>query len=229
MAFSPENEEKTAAFGFYNAYLSVIYGLVVTEGLQCVVKFQSDGGGHQWDWLSVFLFVGTFLVSLHFWYVCATVDDLSRNFYRTLAEQNNSLFDLLLLLDSLVATSFAGFVLAMFYAVPAKGSRFFRWFLCAAGLSLLYDLASGLLVLYSRRAPHREPNGKTIEGYGKKVTQWISGDIVFVTVSGAAMYFSDHEFGVQHPFSFGCAFAAFNVFLLLIDVDLFALERCMGW
>ncbi len=220
MAWSSEAEaESKGAFGFYNVYLGVIYGLLVTEGLQCVVKFQCDSNGDRWDSLNVFLFLGTFLVSLHFWYVCATVDELSRDFYRICVGGNESYFDLLLLFDALMATSFAGFVLAMFHAIPPKESRFFLWFLCAAGLSLLYDSASGLLVLYARRVRHEEHERKTIQRYGQKVTKWINEDIV-LAIGSAALYFSLREFGGQHPFAFGSTFVVFNVLLLLMDVEL---------
>jgi len=148
---------KRAAFNFYNGYLTVIYGLLVTDGLHYVVTFASDPNNcQQWNFLNAFLFLRTFLTSLHFWFVCATVDDLSQDFYRILSGENNPCFDLLLLFDAFVATAVAGFVLAMFHAIALGQTRFFLWFLCAAGLSLLYDFCSRISVSYARREHEEE-------------------------------------------------------------------------
>jgi hypothetical protein len=130
---------KKAAFNFYNGYLAVIYGLLVTDGLHNVVTFGSDPNNHPWNFLDAFLFLGTFLTSLHFWFVCATVDDLSQDFYRILSGGEDPCFDLLLLFDAFVATALAGLVLAMFQAIPKNNPQLFLWLSCAAGLSL-FDL-----------------------------------------------------------------------------------------
>jgi hypothetical protein len=222
---SKAEPEKKAVFSFYNGYLTVIYGLLVTDGLQCVVNFTSDPNKpNRWNSLNAFLFLGTFLVSLHFWYVCATVDDLSQDFYRVVAGGKEPRFDLLLLLDALVATAFAGIVLAMFHAVPPKDSRFFLLFLCAAGLSLLYDSVSRLSVLYARRVHHEERERNTIRRYGMKVTIWIDVDILFI-IGSAAIYFSYPALHVRYPFALGGVFAVFAVLLLLMDVELLTFRR----
>jgi hypothetical protein len=223
-----DQPEKRAAFNFYNGYLGVVYGLLVTDGLHYVVAFTSDTKNHrQWNSLNVFLFLGTFLTSLHFWYVCATVDNLSQDFYQVLAGGNDSFFDLLLLFDAAVATSFAGFALAMFQAIPPENTGLFLWFLCAAGLSLLYDFGCRFLVSYARRAHKEEREPDTIQRYGDKVSNWIKADLVFA-IGSAAMYFWYRRFGGRPPFAFGSVFAAFTVFLLLTDVELWTFGKILG-
>jgi formate-dependent nitrite reductase membrane component NrfD len=209
----------------------VIYGLLVTEGLQCVVKSSSD----LQDWVTnALLFLGTFLLSLHFWYVCATVDQLSRDFYRVFSRGHGPYFDLLLLYDASMATCFAGLVLAMFYAIPPRGSRFFLAFLCAAGLSFLYDVGSRVLVFFARRIREEENQRDTIHRYNEKVTNWIKGDVVF-SIASLAMYYSYRMFFVHassadkynlpHTFALAGAFAALSVLLLLWDVELLTFPK----
>ncbi len=169
---------KKSAFAFCNGYLTVIYGLLVTDGLQYVVAFSRDPN-NKWNPLNAFLFLGAFLTSIHYWFACATIDDLSQDFYRILAGKENPYFDLLLLFDALVATAFAGFVLAMFHAIPPERTRFFLWFFWAAGLSLFYDFYSCILVSYARRV-HEEKHGQgTIQRNGEKVTNLDQGRLCF--------------------------------------------------
>jgi hypothetical protein len=213
-----DHPEKKTVFSFYNGYLGVIYGLLITDGLHYVVGFGTDTNRHQWNSLSVFLFLGTFLISLHFWYTCATVDDLSQEFYQILAGWNEGVFELLLLLDAVVATAFAGFMLAMFQAIPPEQTKFFLWFLCAAGLSLFYDVNSRFLVLYARRRKEQREQD-TIQRYNQKVRKWITADIVF-TIGSVSMYFSYPGFSSHHPFALGAVFATLTLYLLLADIDL---------
>jgi len=216
---------KKSAFAFYNGYLTVIYGLLVTDGLQYVVAFRrTDLNNHEWTPLNAFLFLGTFLTSLHFWFSCATIDDLSQDFYRILAGKENPYFDLVLLFDALVATAFAGFVLAMFHAIPPEQTRFFLWFFWAAGLSLFYDFYSCILVSYARRV-HEEKHGQgTIQRYGEKVTNWIKADFVFV-IGSSAIYFLHRLVGDRYSIAFGSVFAVFTIVLLLMDVEFWTFRR----
>lgn len=222
-SYSAEQLGKKPAFDFYNGYLTVIYGLLVTNGLQYVVTFTSAPNNHKWDPFDAFLFLGTFLTSLHFWFVCATVDDLSQDFYRILAGEENPCFDLLLLFDALVATVFAGFVLAMFLAIPPEQTRFFLWFLCAAGLSLLYDFCSRISVSYARRGHEEERERDTIQRYGKKVSNWIKEDVIFV-IGATAFYFVQPWLTDRTSVAFGSVFAVCTLFLLLMDVELWTIR-----
>jgi ABC-type multidrug transport system permease subunit len=223
-----DQSEKKAAFNFFNAYLAVVYGLLVTDGLHDVVEFSNGPKSlHQWNSVNVLLFLGTFLISLHFWYACATVDDLSQDFYRILAGRNDSFFDLLLFFDAFVATAFAGFVLAMFQAIPPENTNFFLWFFCAAVLSLLYDFGSRFLVSYARGAHKEGREPDTIQRYGQKVTKWIKADFI-VAISSAATYFSYRRFGDGYPFAFGLVFAVLALFLLLTDVDIWSHRKIIG-
>lgn len=206
-----------AAFDFYHGYLAVIYGLVATDGLEHVTAFPGEA---KWSFLVIVLFFGTFLVSLHFWFVCATVDELSHVFYWALAGRKRAWFELLLLFDALAATAFAGFVIAMFQSISGKHVRFFLLFLVAAGVSLLYDLYSYLLISRARRRQQEVRDQAIIERYGKKVTRWLKQDLIFV-LTAAATYLLYSTIGVRSSVASGIIFIGSAILLLLLDVGLF--------
>jgi hypothetical protein len=208
---------KKTTFDFYNGYLTVVYGLLVSNGLGYVVKFTSTNTSHSWESVDALLFLGTFLTSLHFWFVCATVDDLSGDFYRALAGAATPVFELFVLLDIAVSTILAGLLLAMFDAIP--GERFFLWFLLAGGMSLLYDLYSSGLVSLARWL-NRDRVGQqrdAIEKYRRRIGSWIRADFVFVTASGA-MYLLRTSKKLCDSMALGSVFLAFTICLLLMDV-----------
>jgi hypothetical protein len=205
--------EKKATFDFYNGFLTVVYGLIVSKGLEYVVTFTSDHPTHQFESIDAFLFLGTFLTSLHFWFVCATVDDLATDFYQTLIGGKASLLGLFILIDIVVATFLAGLLLAMFDAVPRP--RFFFWFVFAAAISLSYDFYSWILIFI---AGHMHGRGQlTIDRYRGRIKGWIKKDFIFLSASGL-MYFSIARNVIQNSIGFSSVFALFSVFLLLMDV-----------
>lgn len=224
---------KKTAFDFYNAYLAVVYGLVVTEGLQEAVKFTDPVN---WQLVNGLLFLGTFVVSLHFWFVCATVDDLSQNFYVILSGKKSSEFDLLLLFDALVATTFAGLALTMFHAVSQKWSRFFVWLCFAAALSLVYDLYSSFLVFLAGRPSRRRGAAAgtqhAVERYRRELWCWVIIDaIFFVLAAGMLLYDCRgiHFFDCSDPRPrskvLGAFFAAITILLLLSDAKFWLLWK----
>lgn len=212
-SLNADGSAKKAAFDFYNGFLTVVYGLIVSKGLEYVVTFTSDHPAHQFESIDAFLFLGTFLTSLHFWFVCATVDDLATDFYQTLVGQKTSLLGLFILIDIVVATFLAGLLLAMFDAVPKP--RFFFWFLFAAAVSLSYDFYSRILVLIAGRMRGRDQ--LTIDKYRGRINGWIKKDFIFLSASGL-MYFIIARNVIQNSIGFSSVFALFTVFLLLMDV-----------
>lgn len=205
--------EKKATFDFYNGFLTVVYGLIVSKGLEYVVTFTSDHPTHQFESIDAFLFLGTFLTSLHFWFVCATVDDLATDFYQTLIGGKASLLGLFILIDIVVATFLAGLLLAMFDAVPRP--RFFFWFVFAAAISLSYDFYSWILIFIAGRMHRR--GQLTIDRYRGRIKGWIKKDFIFLSASGL-MYFGIARNVIQNSIGFSSVFALFSVFLLLMDV-----------
>lgn len=147
-ASSADQSGRKATFDFYNGFLAVVYGLLVSKGLENLLIFTNEENR---DSIGFPLFMGSFVLSLHFWYVCATVDDLAQDFYQVCVKSRAPLFNLLVLIDLFVATGFALCVLAMFNPIPNQDTshpnpQFFVWFLIAGGLSLLYDVYSRLLM-----------------------------------------------------------------------------------
>lgn len=205
---------KNATFDFYNGYLTVVYGLLVSNGLGYVVKFTSTRPSHSWESVDALLFLGTFLTSLHFWFACATVDDVSEDFYRALAGATAPVFELFVLLDIAVATILAGLLLAMFDAIPEE--RFFLWFLLAGGLSLLYDLYSRSLVSLARWLGRGGQERDAIDEYQRRIGNWIKADSVFVAASGA-MYLVHGWNDLYASMALGSVFLVFTICLLLMD------------
>lgn len=202
-------------FDFYNGYLTVVYGLLVTNGLSYVVKFTNKNPSLSLESINGLLFLGTFLTSLHFWFACATVDDLADRFYRVLAGNIRPAFQFFVLIDIIVATIFAGLLLAMFDAIP--DDRFFLWFLVAAGLSLLYDLYSRALVSVSGKWRLEVYERSTTKEYGARINAWIRADSVFVFASGA-IYYANARTGLRDSAALGSLFVLCTACLLLGDV-----------
>jgi hypothetical protein len=213
---------KKATFDFYNGYLTVVYGLLITNGLGYVVKFTNINPSNHWQSFDALLFLGTFLTALHFWFVCATVDDLSQDFYCVLTGNSTPLTELLVLIDIAVATIFAGLLLAMFDAIPDQ--RFFLWFLLAGALSLLYDLYSGGLISLAGWLRRREPNSKTLAAYRIRVSSWIKADFLFVIASSATYFVRDWNV-FRDSITLGSALLVFTVGLLLMDIWAFRSSR----
>jgi hypothetical protein len=210
---SADQSGKKATFDFYNGFLTVVYGLLVSKGLEYVVTFTSDHPTHQFESIDAFLFLGTFFTSLHFWFVCATVDDLSTDFYQTLVGRKASFLGLFILIDVVVATFLAGLLLAMFDAVP--NPRFFFWFLLAAAVSFGYDLYSRLLVFWA--AKMRGRNIDSTSRYRVRINGWIKKDFIFLSGSGL-LYLSIAHKVIHNSIGFSSIFALFTVCLLLMDV-----------
>jgi hypothetical protein len=204
---------KKATFDFYNGFLTVVYGLLISKGLEYVVTFTSDHPTHQFESVDAFLFLGTFFTSLHFWFVCATVDDLATDFYQIFVGKRTSFLGLFILIDVVVATFLAGLLLAMFDAVPNQ--RFFFWFTFAAAVSLAYDFYSRIIIFIARSTRGREQ--LTIGKYSRRVNGWIKKDLIFLSASGL-MYLSLARNVIQNSIGFSSIFTLFTVCLLLMDV-----------
>jgi hypothetical protein len=171
----PQPADKTAAgFTFYQGYISVVYGLVATEGLGQL--------GQQSGWYlhipsCALLFLGVFVIGLHFWFICSTVDESSHKFYRALAGDRWAY--IFFFVDAIVATSFAWLILAMFHGISSGRELLFDWFLVAASSSLAYDLYSLVLVGAGRSRTYGKDMQQVVSSYGTTVKNWLIQDSVF--------------------------------------------------
>jgi hypothetical protein len=169
--------DKTAAgFTFYHGYLGVVYGLVATEGLGQLGTVRKM---HEWEYgIPPFLliFLGVFVIGLHFWFICSAVDESTHKFYRVLAGDRwaHAFF----FVDAIVATGFAWLVLAMFHSI-SSGQALFRWFLAASVGSLAYDLYSRMLVSAAGMRARRQDSAGLITRYKMTVNRWLIQDSTF--------------------------------------------------
>jgi hypothetical protein len=202
--------DKTAAgFTFYHGYLAVVYGVVATDGLELL-------GGNEKACFGLppflALFFGVFVIGLHFWFVCSTVDESTHTFYRVLAGDGRAY--LFFFIDAMVATAFAWLVLAMFHGVPSRGQLLLRWFVVAAVLSLAYDVHSQVLVSVGLRRKHIRPDQReTVVQYGRTVKAWFFQDALFMV--GALLLIELDRHAVP---GVDILFAAVAVGVLALDV-----------
>jgi hypothetical protein len=168
--------DKTAAgFAFYRGYISLVYGLIATEGLG---QLGTIDEGMKWQFhvpSHPLLFLGVFVIGLHFWFICSTVDDSSHDFYRALA--GDKWAHMFFFADAIVATGFAWFVMAMFHGVSSR-HQLFSWFWVAAAASLVYDLYSRVLVGLARGGTRGE-DPRAFSGYSTTVKYWLIQDSCF--------------------------------------------------
>ena len=204
--------DKTAAgFTFYQGYISVVYGLVATEGLGQL--------GQQSGWYlripsCTLLFLGVFVIGLHFWFICSTVDESSHKFYRALAGDKWAY--IFFFVDAIVATSFAWLILAMFHGISSGRELLFDWFLVAASLSLAYDLYSLILVGAGRSSTYGKDIRPVVSGYGTTVKNWLIQDSGFFL--GALLLFNLDCHTSWSARSLDISFVAVSIAVLLLDV-----------
>src|SRR6516164_4736060 len=168
----PQPADKTAAgFTFYHGYLSVVYGLVATEGL---IQLGTIDKLHEWEFRAppfLVLFLGVFVIGLHFWFICSTVDESSHQFYR--ATRGDRWAYVFFFLDAIVATAFAWLVLAMFHAISSGRGALFSWYLVASIGSLSYDFYSWLLVITAPKRSRNENAATLTKRYETIVNGWM--------------------------------------------------------
>jgi hypothetical protein len=198
------------AFDFYNTYLSVIYGLLATQGLTSVVNFTKDDE-QTWDVLSMLLFAGTFITVMRLWLSLANLDDLSRRAYSSIANSGYRRFSFLLMIDSAFATTFAGFLLAMFLAIPSE-MRFFALLLWLAGLGLVYELILGFFL----RRFIKQADGDHHE-FNAKIIRWIKQGIGFASVA-TPLYLFSRGFHLDKSVSLAVAFVLMSIAQLAVQL-----------
>jgi hypothetical protein len=173
------------SLSFHDGYIAVIYGLVATKGLEHWVELISQG---DWNFTKppyFVLFLGTFAAGLHFWFTCAAVESPAASFYALFVGQKWA--RLFLIGDALMATAFAGIVMAMFAAIPNHEKTLFRWFAFAAIVSLTYDLYSAMLLLWCAKRPECSEDSRLVD-YRRGVRQWFIQDGVFLGVALLALF-----------------------------------------
>jgi len=186
--------DKTAAgFTFYHGYLSVVYGLVATEGM---IQLGTIDKAHEWEFRTppfLLLFLGVFIIGLHFWFICSTVDEASHKFYR--ATRGDRWAYAFFFLDAIVATAFAWLVLAMFHAISSGRTSLFSWYLVASVGSVGYDLYSWLLVITAQERGRDENAVTLIKDYGAIVKGWLIQDCCFCAAASLLLLLAAHHLG----------------------------------
>src|SRR5215469_3548013 len=205
------------AFDFYNTYLSVIYGLLATQGLTSVVDFTSKDDEQVWNLLSILLFAGIFLTVMRLWFNLANIDELTRRAYELAASSKHSKFNFLLMVDLVFATAFAGLSLAMFKAIPSEISLFGLFFWLGA-LYLLYDLFSGFLFYRLTKGIDETANCQEIvEKYKGKVRKWIKQDFGFATAA-TVLYFTALALKRDNSVTLASAFVLLAAVQLVVEL-----------
>jgi hypothetical protein len=200
-------------------YLTVIYGLVTTEGLHEFVL-----SGHRTELafsVRLVLFVGTFLQALHFWMTAVTADKSATDFYALLAEAMPRRRILLLLTDMLFATAIAGCILTMFLNLDRNGQTFFHFFLILAIVSLGYDsfalVVSSVAEIARRHVAAPDEKVKRSR-YLRLVGTWLLQDSYCVVLSGFVYLRIYPHYWTSRPMIVACAYAVLTGAIFLLDV-----------
>jgi len=211
-----EDGDSRKPTALYHDYLTVIYGLLATEGL---IQFSRLLLAHGLSLSSFLLFLGTFLTSLHFWFACVTVDGVSQPFYTVLTSRNERLRSAFLLIDAVFAAAFAACLLIMFASLsPESGQPLlvFSGFLWLGVISLVYDLYSWGLVATVRKFDLNSNDREAVAYYGTVVRRWVIQDLTFCILAGIVRS-GGHRFPVYlNPFAAGLV--AVSVTVLIFDV-----------
>ena len=207
--------DRTAAgFTFYRTYISLVYGLIATEGLGQLATIDKQ---QEWKFhvpSHLLLFLGVFVIGLHFWFICSVVNDSSHDFYRALA--GDKWAHIFFFIDAIVATGFAWLVMSMFHGVSSR-NQLFSWFLAAAAASLAYDLYSGILVSVGRRRARRQDLRAFIPSYGTTVKCWLIQDSTFFL--GAVLLFALGNATAWPERGLSIGFVVVSVVVLVLDVQ----------
>jgi hypothetical protein len=200
------------AFDFYNTYLSVIYGLLATQGLTSVVTFTKDDE-QTWHVLSILLFAGTFITVMRLWLSLANLDDVSRRAYGVIANFKYRRFNFLLMVDSTFATTFAGLLSAMFLAIPSE-TRFFTLLLWLAGLGLLYESVLGFFFYRFTKQVGGDTNHHE---YKAKIIDWIKQGFGFAA-AGTALYLFSARLHLDDSVPLALTFVLLTIVQLVVQL-----------
>jgi hypothetical protein len=219
------------ALDFYSGLLSVVYGLLVSNGLQAVVMFGGDNPADQLQGVNGFQFIATFILTLHFWFAFATFGGTSDEFVEAISPEE-AIFspetsrNLLVIIDVLVATWLGFLLLEMFGTVSTE--HFYSWLLLTSLTSLGYG-GGFLMFIWGATWWRREQIEKSSireqiriirERYLGKMYRWLRRDRVFVPAS-ILMYVIDHYYpGNTHKsIAYLLAFSFIVVALLVLVMD----------
>lgn len=206
-------------------YLTVIYGLVTTDGLrEFIVSFRRPD--HLLFWTGLLLFGGTFLQALHFWMTSVTADKTAAKMYDQLAVRSPRQRILRLLADMLFATTIAGCILTMFLNLDASGRIFFRFFLILAVVSFGYDLFTLVMSSLTEALGDGATSGErsTQSDYRRLVTTWLLQDVYCVAGCSCTYYLVYPHFWSRNPLLVGCVYLFLVTAFFALDVLLFHWE-----
>ncbi len=199
-------------------YLTVIYGLVTTEGLR---EFVSAHRVELAFPVRLLLFGGTFLQALHFWMSAVTADKSASDLYVLLAEKMPRRRLFLLLMDMLFATSIAGCILTMFLHLDHSDQIFFRFFLILALVSFGYDLfgmvvstVTELVRRHTAKPDEKEKRSK----YLRLLGMWLFQDSYCVAGSALVYYLLNPRYFTAYPIIVASAYALLTGIFFFLDV-----------
>lgn len=208
--------ERLVPPGFYETYISVIYGVLAGVGLQQLsAQFLSRAISGP----KVLLFVGVFVSAIHFWMVCLSSDPLSDAAYLVLERSPTPrMFNIFLVVDVLYATAFAGALLLMFNSITDsfEPKLFFYGFSALAILSFLYDVSALCVAAFAFMKAGQRSARAAVERYVRTYGSWLWQDALYVAVA-LTFYFVCLKYFVRFPIWFAGAFLLTTIVGLVLD------------
>src|SRR6202140_2958015 len=130
----------------YHDFLTVTFGVLVTEGLIDLSKLAATDGLTKQKLL---LFCGVFVFAFHLWMTSIAADHNSSELYQDVARSQSGdgaqILNGLLLLDAATALVFAAFLLIMFKSLENNPAVLYASLFWLAITSLAYDVYAAVL------------------------------------------------------------------------------------
>jgi hypothetical protein len=162
--------------GFYNAFISAVYGFVLVFGFSQFVDILNRKLG----WTEYLLLATVYVTVLHFWMVFFASSEVTFALITAPANDSNSVKMIWFWTEVFFATSLCVPMTYMFFRLQSLPEFTLGMTLVAAG-SLLWDMWAFMVNRYLNR---REPEtGKMLPGAARELLfRWIGLDLIFVLV-----------------------------------------------
>jgi hypothetical protein len=162
--------------GFYNAFISAVYGFVLVFGFSQFVDILNRKVG----WTEYLLLATVYVTVLHFWMVFFASSELTFTLITAPENDSNSVKMIWFWVEVFFATSLCVPMTYMFFRLQSVPEFTLGMTLVAAG-SLLWDVWAFMVNRYqSRRAPE---TGKSFSGAARELLfRWVGLDLLFVLV-----------------------------------------------
>ncbi|HTW23908.1 MAG TPA: hypothetical protein VMD78_09925 [Candidatus Baltobacteraceae bacterium] len=213
----------------YRDYITVVFGLVATKGLEqlseSVIKKESP------LWIQAPFFLGAFIVGIHYWYVCANFAGVSSTTYGVLSEKISSrqffknLSNIILFgLPVLFVSGYAGAVVMFFYAIPAHYGLLFRAFQVLLGISWINDAWDIAIAIYAKKKTNNTDEINAIENQRKLSQLWLILDLGFFVIFTLGYHWVA-SLALAHPLRDGALFLGLVAIGVLFDALLTPLDQ----